>query len=95
MIQRIVAAVLLALLFLSTGAAMAGPDTGLNTTLEAALDSSDEPKSGDASLEAPELGCAPSVPALLHSSSCAPRSVEATLPAPPYLEGPQRPPRAR
>lgn len=95
-IQRLVAILMLSLLFLGMGAAVAAPEPGTNTTLEIALDddSTDELTSSEAGLEAPEATLAPLAGAPQASTAGLPQGANSRLPAAPYLEGPQRPPRA-
>lgn len=95
-IQRLVAILMLSLLFLSAGAAVAAPDTGTSITLEIALDddSTDELTCSEAGLEAPEATLALLAGAPQASTAGLPQGADSRLPAAPYLEGPQRPPRA-
>jgi hypothetical protein len=94
-IQRLVAILMLSLLLLGAGAAVAGPDQGAGSTLELALeDSRDELTGGEAGLEAPEVAmaaCASAMPRAGHSLAI---EADSPVPPPPFLEGPQRPPRA-
>ncbi|MDI4633377.1 hypothetical protein J7U46_09985 [Pelomonas sp. V22] len=99
MIQRLVAILMLSLLFLGMGAAVAAPEPGTSVTLEIALDddSNDELTGSEAGLEAPEAPeatLAPLAGAPQASTAGLPQGANSRLPAAPYLEGPQRPPRA-
>jgi len=94
-IQRLVAIVMLALLLLGAGVAVAGPDQGASTTLELALDDSrDELTGGEAGLEAAEAAMATCAIEMPSAGNCLAIEADSPLPAAPFLEGPQRPPRA-
>lgn len=95
MIQRLVAILMLSLLLLGAGTAMAAPDQSVSSTLEIALDDgTDELTGSEAGLEAPEAVLAPSAQLIQSSSLTLPAQADSPLPAAPFLEGPQRPPRA-
>ncbi len=94
-IQRLVAILMLSLLFLGMGAAVAAPDLGVSSLHEVALDeATDELTGNEAGLEAPEAALAPLSGAPRGCTVGLPQGANSRLPAAPYLEGPQRPPRA-
>ncbi len=97
-IQRLVAILMLSLLFLSAGTAVAGPELGVGSTLQVALDDgrdgSDDMNGGEAGFEASEAVTAPGASLIPRSAFCLPAQADSPLPAAPFLEGPKRPPRA-
>lgn len=94
-IQRLIAILMLSLLFLGAGAAMAAPDQGTSITLEIAIDDdSDELGTSESGLEAPEAVLALITGTPPSGAAALPPGADSRLPAAPYLEGPQRPPRA-
>lgn len=95
-ITRLVAILMLSLLFLGMGAAVAAPEPGTSITLEISVDDdgTDEVTGSEAGIEAPEAALAPLAGAPQASTTGLPQGADSRLPAAPYLEGPQRPPRA-
>ena len=96
-IQRLVAILMLSLLLLGMGTAMAAPEQALSTTVQLALDGDDgkdELTASETGVEASEVAVAPRAKLIQGSAFRLPSQADSPLPAAPFLEGPQRPPRA-